>query len=277
MLVADSVGTMPQGALHDSQLVANAGGTTDGVYNLLPDPPKNGGKGGAGKGPQQWDECMDSGGDAAEQAAAEAESRVQIAQAAQAAKMCGKLGANLERFVNAALKPKVAWQDVLRRFVSAKAKVDYSYARPKRRFLAEDLYLPSLGGERLGELVVAVDCSGSISQNEIDEFAAEILAIHQDCKPVGLHLIYFHHEVSKVDSFAQDDTPHISPNGTGGTAFSPIFREIANRDFNPVACVVLTDLCCSDFGPEPEYPVLWVSNHSDSAPWGQVVKMNDSI
>jgi predicted metal-dependent peptidase len=272
MLIGDSVGSPPQGVLHDPQLVVDGGGTTDGVYNLLPDPPKQGGKGG-GKGHQQWDECMDSPGDAAEQAAAEAEAKVQIAQAAQAAKMCGKLGANLERFVDLALKPKVAWQDVLRRFISAKAKVDYSYARPKRRFLAEDLYLPSLTGERLGELVVAVDCSGSISQQEINEFAAEILAIHQDCRPTDLHLVYFHHEVSRVDSFGQDDTPHITPNGTGGTAFSPIFKEIDKRDFHPAACVVLTDLCCSDFGPVPEYPVLWVSNCQSEAPWGEVVMM----
>ena len=39
--------------------------------------------------------------------------------------------------------------------------------------------------------------------------------------------------------------------------------------------VVLTDLCCSDFGPATPYPTLWVSNHSDSAPWGDVVMMKD--
>lgn len=279
MLVGDSVGSPPKGALVDASLVQKGGGTTDGVYNLLPDPPKQGGKGGKGGGglPDQFDECRDAQGDEATRAQAEAEAKVAIAQAAQAAKMCGKLGANLERFVNAALKPKVAWQDVLRRFISAKAKVDYSYARPKRRFLAEDLYLPSLTGERLGELVVAVDCSGSISDKEIGEFAAEMLAIQQDCRPTKLHVIYFHHEVSRVDTFNQDEELRIQPNGTGGTAFSPIFREIDKRDLNPVACVVLTDLCCSDFGPPTEYPTLWVSNHSSEAPWGEVVMMKDNI
>lgn len=269
MLVNDKVGHMPALALHNPGLVQAGGGTTDGVYDLLPE--DNGGSG--GDLPDQFDNCEDSGGDAAEQAASEAEMKVAIAQAAQAAKMCGKLGANLERLVESALKPKVAWQDVLRRFVAAKAKIEYTYARPKRRFLSEDLFLPSLGGNALGDLCIAVDCSGSISQNEIDEFAAELMAIKEDCRPSKMHVIYFHHEVSKVDSFDKDDDLHIAPNGTGGTAFSPIFTEIEERDFNPVATVVLTDLCCSDFGPQPGYPVLWVSNHSDQAPWGEVVMM----
>lgn len=272
MLVNDKVGTMPQGALHNPALVQAGGGTTDGVYDLLPDS-DNGGGGGGGGLPDQFDNCEDSSGDAAEQAQQEAEMKVAIAQAAQAAKMCGKLGANLERLVDLALKPKVAWQDVLRRFISARAKVEYSYARPKRRFLAEDLFLPTLGGNALGELCIAVDCSGSISQREIDEFAAELRAIKEDCRPTKMHILYFHHEISKVDSFDQDDELVIAPNGTGGTAFSPIFREIESRDFNPVATVVLTDLCCSDFGPQPDYPVLWVSNHSDQAQWGEVVMM----
>jgi predicted metal-dependent peptidase len=290
MLVGDNIGTMPAGGLHDSALVQKGGGTTDGVYDLLPEMPKcpkcgAGGDDGAPGDPdcgnghggyKQFDNCMDAGGSAADQSQAEAENAVRIAQAAQAAKMCGKLGANLERLVNMALKPRVQWQDVLRRFVSQKAKCEYTFARPKRRFLAEDLYLPSLGGERMGDLVIAVDCSGSIGSEEIDQFASELSAIKEDVKPSRMHIIYFHHEVSKYDSFGQDEDLVIAPNGTGGTAFSPIFRFVEEHAIDPVACVVLTDLCCSDFGPAPSYPVLWVSNHSDSAPWGEVVMMKDN-
>lgn len=270
MLVTDGVGTMPSNGLHNPGLVTAGGGTTDGVYDLLPKDQN----GGAGAGlPDLFDECHDADGDEADRAQAEAEIKVQIAQAAAAAKMCGKMGAKLERLVDMALKPKVSWQDVLRRFVSARAKVEYTYARPKRRFLAEDLFLPSLGGNQLGELCIAVDCSGSINQDEINAFAAEISAIKEDCCPTKLHVIYFHHEVSRVDTFDRDDELVIRPNGTGGTAFSPIFREIDARDFDPCATIVLTDLECYDFGNPPSYPVLWVSTHRDSAPFGEVVMM----
>jgi predicted metal-dependent peptidase len=259
-------------------IYTKGGGTTDGVYALLMDmaEQQGGGKGTGGQGvPDQWDNCADAPGDAAQQAQDQAEMGVNVHQATAIARMQGRLGSALERFINAALKPKVDWKEVLRRFVSQRAKVERSYATPRRRWLAEDIYLPALGGERMGEMLIAVDCSGSVSDKEIGEFAAEMLAIKQDVNPWAIHVIYFHHEVSKYDRFAHDEELTIAPNGTGGTAFSPIFAYAAAHDINPECCVVLTDLCCSDFGPAPEYPVLWVSNDSDSAPWGQVVLMRD--
>ena len=73
--------------------------------------------------------------------------------------------------------------------------------------------------------------------------------------------------------FEQGEAPVIKPHGGGGTAFSPVFQFMRDKDINPVACVFLTDLCCGDFGDAPDYPVLWVSTHNDQAPFGEVVMM----
>jgi predicted metal-dependent peptidase len=187
--------------------------------------------------------------------------------------MMGKLSANMQRFVDEVLQPKVAWQDVLRRFVQ-KAKTDQrTFARPNRRFLAQGLYMPSITGEVLGEIAIAVDCSGSIGQRELNEFATEIKAMKEDGNPSALHIVYFDSEVSHYDHYGRDDEVVIEPHGGGGTAFSPIFQYLEQNNINPVACVVLTDLYCNDFGDTPDYPVLWVTNGTDQAPWGEVVKM----
>jgi len=52
-----------------------------------------------------------------------------------------------------------------------------------------------------------------------------------------------------------------------------VFRYAEEHDIDPVACVFLTDLYCHDFGNAPDYPVLWVSNGADRAPFGEVVMM----
>jgi predicted metal-dependent peptidase len=269
ILTDEKVGSMPAGGLLNPQLVQAGGNTTDGVYDLLPEGDDEGNNGHG----DPMDDCQDADGSPAEQAAAEAEMKIAVAQAAQAAKMCGKLSAGVQRLVDQALKPKLDWKEVLRRFVSAKAKVEYSYARPKRRFVADDLYLPSLGGQSMGRLLVAVDCSGSIGEAELAEFAAEIHGIKQDCNPTDLEVIYFDSDISHHEHFGQDDDLHIEAHGGGGTAFSPIFRFADERDIEPVACVVLTDLCCYDFGPAPGYPVLWITTGWTKAPWGEVVEM----
>jgi predicted metal-dependent peptidase len=133
--------------------------------------------------------------------------------------------------------------------------------------------MPSVSGEALGEIVVAVDCSGSIGRRELNEFSAEIKALHEDGRPAALHVVYFDSKVCHYDRFDADDTVTISAKGGGGTAFSPVFRYLSANNIEPVATVFLTDLECSDFGPRPDHPVLWVSNGATRAPWGEVVKL----
>lgn len=269
LLVDDKLGKMPSVGLHDDAIYQAGGGSTDGIYKLLPDS----GDGGGGYPGTGLDNCEDAEGSEAERAQAQAEMKIQVAQAAQAAKMMGKMSANMQRLVDEVLSPKVDWREVLQRFI-LKAKTDQrTFARPNRRLIMQGIYAPSITGEVMGDLLFAVDCSGSIDQTTINQFAAEIQCVKDDCMPSRIHVVYFDSEVSHYESYGQDDTLDIKPHGGGGTAFSPVFRYAEANDINPVACVFLTDLCCSDFGDAPDYPVLWVSTCKGTAPFGEIVLM----
>ena len=274
LLTDEGIGKMPAQGLLDDNIYKQGGGTSDGIFNLLPDTPEDG-QGNGGQG-QPLDSCEDGQGSPAEVSQQQAEWKVKVAQAAQSAKMMGKMSAGLERLVDEILKPKVDWRDVLQRFVVKCRSDQRSWARPNRRFLSQGLYLPSVSGESLGEIAFAVDCSGSIGQDEINQFASEIITVWQDQKPTKVHVIYFDSEVSHYDEFGQDDEPIVKPHGGGGTAFSPVFKYMTEHGIEPVACIFLTDLCCDDFGDAPDYPVLWVSTHDDKAPFGEVVMMEDN-
>lgn len=270
-LISDeSIGKVIDGSLLDKNIYDAGGGTTDGIYNILPDEDGDG----DGEGYPLDGDCEDGGNTPGEREQQAAEWKVKVAQAAQAAKMMGKMSAGLERFVTEILNPKVDWRDVTRKFVE-RAKTDQrSFARPNRRFLAQDLFLPSRSGEALGEIVYAVDCSGSIDEQTIAQFAAEIRTCKEDMTPKKIHIVYFDSEVSHYESYGADDDLDIRPHGGGGTAFSPVFQYLEENGIEPVACIFLTDLCCDDFGDEPSYPVLWVSTESNGvAPFGEVVVM----
>ena len=271
ILIEDNVGTMPEGALDDKELYEEAGGLADKIYDLIrvEQVKECGEKGGS------LDEMLEPGGSEAEREADQAETRVRVSQAYEAAKVMGKASANLKRLVNDLLKPKVDWRSVLRNFLVTRAKVDWSYAKPKRRFLAEDIYLPSLNGVQIGKIVVAVDCSGSIDDKTLQRFATELRSICQDVLPTEVQVMYFDSEVLRTDVFPQGETPEINPVGGGGTAFSPIFKEIEKKDIDPVACIVLTDLQCSDFGAHPGYAVMWATTDSMVAPWGEVLRIGE--
>ena len=258
------------------------GGNTDGIYKILPTEEEsddsNGGIGSVGNGGSDpLDQCLDAEGGQAETEQKASEWKVRVAQAAQAAKMMGKMSEGLERFVGKVLEAKIDWREVLQRFVEKCKDDTRSWARPNRRFLAQGLYLPSSSGETMGELAIAVDCSGSIGQDELDQFAAEVLTIKEDSNPSCIHMVYFDHEVSHYEKFTRDDELHIEPHGGGGTAFSPVFNYLEEHAIDPIACVFLTDLYCDDFGDEPPFPVLWVATDKDKtdAPFGEVVVMDD--
>lgn len=270
LLTDDGIGKMPECGLLDDDIYNQGGGISDGIYNILPDEPDGGGNGYAGSG---LDECQDGEGTQAEKEQQAAEWKVTVAQAAQAAKMAGKLSASMERLVDEVLNPKVDWRDVLQRFVTKCKDGTRTWARPNRRLIPQGIYAPTVTGEAIGELVVAIDCSGSIGAKELNQFASEVVTIHEDHKPSKIHVVYFDSEVSHHDEYTKDDAVEITGHGGGGTAFSPIFQFIEKKDIEPVACVVLTDLYCDDFGDEPAYPTLWVTCGSTEAQWGEVVEM----
>lgn len=269
LLIDDNIGRMPKVGLHDPAIYNAGGGTSEGIYNILPEQDEGDGADGL------LDNCEDGEGSPAEQAQTQAEWKVKVAQAAQAAKMMGKMSANLQRLVDEVLRPKVDWRDVMQRFLVRCRDDSRTFSRPSRRFITQGMYLPSTTGERMGEVVFAVDCSGSISQHIINQFAAEIGKVKDDLCPQRIHVLYFDSEVSHVESYGPDDALDIKPHGGGGTDFAPVFEKIEQLDIHPVAIVFLTDLCCSSFGNEPDVPVLWVSTESGTAPFGEIVEMGD--
>lgn len=284
LLTEDNIGKFIDGGCLDKAIYDKGHGTTEGIYNILPDPPEQqkvyAGQG--GKGQKPYDQIVDGGspGNQAEAELLAAEWKVKVAQAHQAAKMMGKLSAGMERLVNEVMKPKVDWREVLRKFVEKVKTDNRTYARPNRRFQWQGLVMPTVSGEALGEIAFAIDCSGSIGQEDIDQFAAEILAVKEEGNPTKIHLVYFDSEVCHYECFGRDDDLHVEPHGGGGTAFSPIFRYMEKNQIEPIACIFLTDLYCNDYGPNPEYPVLWVStvDHGSasygSPPFGEVVVMD---
>lgn len=274
LLVDDGIGRMPKVGLHNPNIYNAGKGTSEGIYNILPEQPEGGGSG-AGEPGGPLDDCEDGDGSPAEQQQQQAEWKVKVAQAAQAAKMMGKMSANMARLVDEVLQPKVDWREVLQRFLVKCKNDSRSFARFNRRFLPQGMYLPSVSGEAMGEIVFAVDCSGSIDQHTINQFAAEIGKVKDDLLPERIHVLYFDSEVSHVESYEASDSLDIKPHGGGGTDFAPVFESIIEHGFNPVAIVFLTDLCCNSFGEQPDAPVLWVTTDPGKAPFGEIVEMGD--
>ena len=272
LLTDEGIGKFIDGGCLNKALYDAGQGVSEQIYTLIPDQPDDGDDGdGSGSGMGGTGQDLEDGeGTAQDQAQQAAEWKVKVAQAAQAAKMMGKLSANMARLADQILNPTVDWREVLQRFVVKHKTESRSFARPNRRFLSQGLYMPSRSGERMGPIAFLVDCSGSISDHELAQMAAEVRMVHEDLHPEKLHVVYFDAKVTHYDCFLPDDTVTISFHGGGGTDVRAAFDYLeAEGHADGLACtVVLTD----GYTPYPDgaaTPVIWAMTTDMEAPFGE--------
>lgn len=211
-----------------------------------------------------------------EKTEAEAKAKQELAQAAQIARQQGKLPASIERLVVEIMKPQIAWQEVLARFLDEVQKNDYSFSRPNVRYLNSGFILPSLHNVEMGEIVLIVDTSISIDEELLNTFAGEMQEISSTFNST-IRVLYVDSKFQGEQIIEPDDIFKLQPKGGGGTDFRPGFDYIDKNDIAPKAVVYFTDLVCSRFPNEPAYPVLWAKygNYEQPVPFGEVIQIDN--
>jgi len=193
-------------------------------------------------------------------------------QALRSAKACGHAPAGIARPLEQSRRSECNWRAILRDFIAATNPSDYRWAPPNRRFVSSGLYLPSVERSGVGDVVIAVDTSGSIGPKELEQFAGEINAIASEAQPESVRVIYCDSAVQGVEEFSPSEPIQLSPKGGGGTDFVPPFRWLEENGIEPKCLIYLTDLCCASFPKAPDYPVLWVTESCRTAPFGETVR-----
>lgn len=199
-----------------------------------------------------------------------------LIRAAQVAKSQGRLPAGISEIVDDLLRPQQDWRTLLALFVQPHTH-DYDWLRPDRRLLgAYGLYLPTLFGEKVEDLVVAIDTSGSISSDELRTFMSELRGILQAYPHMHVYLVTCDAQVYAFQELTSQDPVPTEIQGRGGTDFRPVFDEIEMRGLLPSAAVFLTDGMGDYPDQPPSYPVLWVlTPHHQKPPFGTVTVLDD--
>ena len=254
MLVANGF-TLPKGALIDPQYDDM---TTEQVYDLLiQNPPPETPEGGMGP-----DDIKPPGKEKSPAEIKEMQEKVKdiISKATMQAKLekqsHGDKSGELDRLLDELLNPKLDWKVLLQNYMSSFQKEDYSFKRPNRRYMPE-FYLPSLHSEALGEIAIAVDTSGSVSNEDFRMFLSEINYIKETLRPAVTTVIDFDTRINNVTKLSPDDPiGNVKFTGGGGTNLSPVFEYYDKQP--PVVLIVFSDLWCNPIKVDPGYPTLWI-------------------
>jgi len=189
----------------------------------------------------------------------------------QGALIAGKVGSGGDRDLDDLLTPQIDWREVLREFINTTcAGNDYStWQRPNRRYVSSGYYMPSGISEQVGELVIAVDTSGSIGQVELTAFMSEIKSICDTVQPEAIRLLYWDTKVcqdEKYDVHQLDDLVKTTkPKGGGGTNVECVTEYLTAEGIKPQATIVLTDGYLGGSWGRWACPVLWCILDNKSA------------
>lgn len=215
------------------------------------------------------------------------------AQAAQRMREAGNLPGYLQDFIAELNAPAVDWRAVLREFLTSRARQDYQWHRPHSSILTTTgCIAPSIQpAPGLGDIIVLLDSSGSVSDDLLAQFWSELAAMQRELGAT-LHIGHFTTGLNTIDTRDPQDTitpATIRERFNGGTDIPQAMRELRQKidtgDIpleNPAQTplIVLSDFYSPVPGEAdwlPGAPVLWAHtpDHGDLPDWGQVVEISN--
>jgi len=227
-----------------------------------------------------WTEASDDTDIDPEQISEEWKRRV--AESSTFAREEGNMPKALERIVEEILEPTLDWRRILRRYILQHAREDYDWMRPDRRLLQYGVYYPSPNTEML-DIAIGVDTSGSIKDEDIEDFLSEMKGILESADTYRARLLAcdaeLHSEITvsreeglDVKSLIEDFSESLK--GRGGTKYSPVFEAL--EDDRIQVLIYLTDGRCREEIDRPNFDVIWAITQegtTEHLDFGKVVRL----
>lgn len=166
-------------------------------------------------------------------------------------------------------KAKFDWKGYLRRFTGTSTKIFTKKIRRKENYRYEDN--PGLKIKMRQHMLLAIDTSGSVSNDELTEFMNEIHHIHK--AGVDITIIQCDTSIRSIEPYKGKND--LKVHGRGGTEFDPVLDYYNANLKKYTSLVYFTDGECYT-RVKPRNRVLWVlserSEMNEDLP-GQVIKL----
>jgi predicted metal-dependent peptidase len=196
---------------------------------------------------------------------------IQALQAAGA----GSVPESIRRRLADLIEPKMDWRALLDSHIRSALKDDFTFKRLSRRDLGGGFILPAQDVLEVVEVDIAIDVSGSMSDEMVRDIFSEVKGIMETFPDFKLRVMQFDTEVHWFKEFTPhnlDDVWDVERAGSGGTMFECVWTYMKQNDIEPDRLVFFTDgYPCGSWG-DPNYCDTLFVIHGDKkikAPFGQ--------
>jgi predicted metal-dependent peptidase len=201
------------------------------------------------------------------------EIREAMLNAAQAAG-AGNIPAGVKRMIKDLTEPVMNWRELLQQQIESTFKQDFTWMRSNRKGWHMDAIMPGMRPGEQVDVCIAIDTSGSISEQNIKEFLTEIKGIMESYDQYRIRVWTFDTEVYNLQEFTSDNVSDIAeyePQGGGGTDFMANWKFMRDNEIEPNRLVVFTDgMPFGEWGEETYCDTVWIirGNTTAQPPFG---------
>lgn len=178
----------------------------------------------------------------------------------------GNIPKEVEEFLDDVEKSKsLPWNLLLRQFMQSLVSIKQtsSWKKRNRRFKGK---LPGIKKDPKVKIMIGMDESGSVGNEEHAKFVNEIKAIHS----TGIVEIWIAKFDTQIHEYYKYDGGDIGRCAEGGTDFIPVHEKCLEESFKGL--IMLTDgQAWYPDAKEVTYKSLWVMSTDEKAPYGQTV------
>jgi predicted metal-dependent peptidase len=197
--------------------------------------------------------------------------RQAVNKAAKATRAAGRMTYDQELLVAELNKNVVNWRQQLKRFAARtiETALDSSKKKRNRRY---GVTVPGTIKTETLHIGVAIDTSGSVSDESLKQFMSEIGNIAKYAKVTVVEA-----DAEIKNSYEYDPRKKYKIAGRGGTAYKPAFDFFNKKENQVDAIIYFGDMDCWDIEKlkKPKYPVLWaiVGNQNPPADFGAQIRI----
>ena len=186
----------------------------------------------------------------------------------------GNLPAGVKRLLKDLTSPVIGWKELLQQQIQSTVKNDFTFQRPNRKGWHMDAIMPGLKPGDMIDICIAMDQSGSISEEDSKAFLSEIKGIMEAFDEYKITLWCFDTEIYNVQTFTSDNIEDImayEPMGGGGTDFMANWEFMKEENIEPKKFIMFTDgMPFGEWGDEQYCETVWIikGNPGCEPPWG---------
>lgn len=186
----------------------------------------------------------------------------------------GEVPESIERFFDIGDFGKVNWRDELRDAIDKYYRDDYAIMPPSKKLLYQGIYLPSNISNTF-KLVVAIDSSGSIDEELLNQFLSEVNFLMEHVQNYQIDLIVCDDKIHSHQTFYSGEPLDVKVVGSGGTDFRPVF-EFVEQNIDEVKLLLYFSDLEGIFPKEsPNYEVKWITQKEQEIPFGTLILLED--